>query len=83
MNAEQERELNDHAYRRLKAHIDRTYPPGHFVALVVGEVVADAATFEELQAKLDRIEADRERGLVIQAGVDYPEYEVVRRTPRP
>jgi hypothetical protein len=45
MNAEQEYKLNERAYRGLKDHIDRTYPPGHYVALLAGNVVADAPTF--------------------------------------
>jgi hypothetical protein len=80
MNAEQEYEFNERAYRRLKDHIDRTYPPGHYVALLAGNVVADGSTFEELQAKLDPLQPDPQRGFVIQAGVDYPAYEVIRQS---
>jgi hypothetical protein len=83
MNAEQEYDLNEPAYRRLKDHIDRTYPPGRYVALLAGNVVADAPTFEEMQAKLDSIQPDPLRGFVIQAGVDYPAYEVIRQRGTP
>jgi hypothetical protein len=83
MNADQEYELNERAYRRLKDHIDRTYPTGHYVALLAGEIAADAPTFEDLQAKLDRIEPDPQRGFVIQAGVEYPVYEVIRPSRAP
>ena len=79
MSAEQE--LNDRAYRHLKDSIDASYPPGQFVALVRGRVIADADSFSELLAKLDRVQADPRRSFVIQAGEEYPEYEIIRRLP--
>src|SRR5262245_53231142 len=39
------RNINQAAYPHLKPHIDRTYPAGRFVAIVDGQVAADAATF--------------------------------------
>ena len=38
-----------------------------------GEIVADAATFEELNAALVAIAKDRPDVLVVQAGVNYPD----------
>jgi hypothetical protein len=68
------REKNEAAYRRLKPDIDRTYPPGRFVAIHEGEIVGDAPTFRQLdESLLDRGLTSPEI-LVVQAGVDYPDY---------
>ena len=74
MEANEERDLNQTAFRRLKPDIDRTYPVGRFVAIHHGKVVADAATFEELDDVLNASGLTSRSILVIQAGVEYPEY---------
>lgn len=46
MDPDQENQLNQSAYRQLQGLIARTYPPGRFVAISGGRIVADAETFE-------------------------------------
>ena len=77
MATQDERELNQTAYRRLKEEIDRTYPRGRFVALAGGRIVGDAAGFKELDAALDAQGLYSPDVLVIQSGADYPESSVI------
>jgi hypothetical protein len=77
MSASQERDLNRSAYSRLKEMIARTYPFGRFVAISQGQIVADAATFQELDSALLAQGNDSRETLVIQAGVEYPEKAVI------
>ena len=65
---------NQAAFRRLKPTIDRNYPHGRFVAIDGGQVVADAATLDELLAALAALGKDPKEGLAVQAGVEYPEF---------
>ncbi len=57
----------------MKQELARRFSPGRFIAFDGGEIVADAATFEELNAALGAIGKDRPDVLVVQAGVDYPD----------
>jgi hypothetical protein len=68
---------NQEAYRRLKAEIGRDYPLGRFVAIHDGRIAADAADLEELDALLKAAGVAPRESLVVQAGVDYPEYVVI------
>jgi hypothetical protein len=78
MDPKQSHELNQAAFRKLKPTIDKTYPPGRFVALYGGEVIGDAATFQELHDSLTaRGFVDPEEVLVLQAGVEYPEFAYI------
>lgn len=72
-----EHERNEQTYRTLKDEIDRSFPSGHFVAIGDGQVVADAATFDEIDARLDVLSHDRFRYLVVQAGAKKPDYVVI------
>jgi len=74
MNRDERYELNETAFRRLKPAIDKQFPPGHFVALDGGDIIADAASFNELQEKLTAAGKNEPDVFVFQAGVDYPEY---------
>ena len=74
MEANQERDQNQAAFRRLKPEIDRTYPFGRFIAIHQGKVAADAATFQELDDALNASGLTSRTILVIQAGVEYPDY---------
>jgi hypothetical protein len=65
------------AFRRLKPLIDQSYERGRFVAIFEGEIVADAASFEELEQLLRQKGKDSRQVLVIQAGVDYSEYAII------
>ena len=70
----QERALNEAAFRQLEGFIRQTYPHNHFVAIRGGQIVADAASFEELDTILDALGKEFARTLVVQAGVNYPAY---------
>jgi hypothetical protein len=65
------RYLNDRAFWRLKPYIDRTYPPGHFVGIVDGKIVADATDFKTIHEMLKSMEKRIDHRMVVQAGVDY------------
>jgi hypothetical protein len=77
MDGDQENQLNQSAYRQLQGFIARTYPPGRFVAISGGRIVADAETFEELDATLHHMGFHTPDVLVVQAGVEYPETAVL------
>ncbi len=71
------RENNQAAYRRLKATITETFPPGRLVAIHEGQIVADAADFDVLKAALRALGKNPRDVLVVQAGVEYPETVVI------
>jgi hypothetical protein len=73
MDPTQERQINQAAYRRLASFIQNTYPPGRYVAISGGKIIADAASFEELNSVLDRMGNHSPEVLVVQAGVEYPD----------
>jgi hypothetical protein len=73
MDPTQERQLNQAAYRRLSSFIGKTYPPGRYVAIAGGQIIADAARFGELKSLLHQMGNYSRDVLVVQAGVDYPE----------
>jgi hypothetical protein len=64
-------------YRRLKPTIDQRYPPGRFVAIDEGAIVADSDDFLELHEALKKRGKDSRDILVVQAGVEYPEYGII------
>ena len=68
-----ERRLNQAAYRRLKKEFEKTHKE-KFVGIVRGEVVADAPGLEALLEKLKMIEPNPKRGLAFKVGEEYPEY---------
>jgi hypothetical protein len=74
MDPAQIRQQNEAAYERLKPSIDQTYPAGRFVAIHEGRIVGDAASFVELDRMLTANGLTSPEILVIQAGVDYPDY---------
>jgi hypothetical protein len=73
----QDRQLNQAAYRRLAASINETYPPGRFVAIAGGQVVADAARFDELHARLTALGISSPDTLIVEAGVEDPDSVVI------
>jgi hypothetical protein len=73
MDPTQERQLNQAAYRQLRSFIEKTYPPGRFVAIAGGKIVADAADFAELNALLHQMGDHSPDVLVVQAGAQHPE----------
>ena len=66
-------EKNQAAFGKMKGELSKRYPAGHFVAFNEGQIVADAASFDELTEALAVIGMDRPDVFVVQAGVDYPE----------
>ncbi|MGH7174530.1 MAG: hypothetical protein ACRELF_09545 [Gemmataceae bacterium] len=72
-----EYERNNAAYRRLKETISRTYPHNWFVGIADEQVVGAAADFRALESLLRTQGKDPRRVLVVQAGVDYPEYVTI------
>jgi len=74
MNSNPERQRNEVAYRQLKPTIDQQYPPGRFVAIHEGRIVGDAASFRELDEALTTKGLTSRDILVVQAGIDYPDY---------
>jgi hypothetical protein len=73
MDATQERQVNQAAYRQLRSVIDSTYPRGRYVAISEGKIVADAAQFGELNSLFHQMGNHSPDVMVVQAGVGYPE----------
>jgi len=70
-------ETDHEAYRRLKPEIDTRFPKGHFVAIDDGQVIADAPSYRELDAKLTPMRARKPVFFVVQAGDDMPKYVTI------
>jgi hypothetical protein len=77
MKTAEERARDHAAFRQSKDVIARSYPPGRLVAICGGRIVADAAGFEDLTAKLALQGIDPQDALVVEAGADYPETAIV------
>ena len=80
---DEDRDIDQAAYRRLAPFIKQTYPPGRFVAIVGGQIVADDATFAALHARLTAMGVGPDDGLVVEVGDEYPEPVIIfglRRT---
>ena len=73
MNSTQARHLNQVAHRQLSGFIKQSYPPGRFVAISEGKIIADALSFAELNSVLHQMGNHSPDVLVVQAGEDYPE----------
>lgn len=71
MNSNQAK--NQAAFHKAKRELSSRYPPGRFVAFDDGQIVADAATFDELTQALAAIGKDRPDVFVVQAGTNYLE----------
>jgi hypothetical protein len=65
---------NETAYRQMRDSIDRRYPRGHYVAIDDGRIAADASTFEELDSILIAAGYSSPDILVVQAGIDTPDF---------
>lgn len=77
-----EYERNSAAYGRLKETISQTYPHGWFVGIAGDQVVGAAADFRALESLLRTQGKDPRRVLVVEAGVNYPEYVTIFRSCR-
>jgi hypothetical protein len=71
MNIDDDKNLA--AYKAAIGELSQRYPPGRFVAFDDGQIVADAASFDELTLALAAIGKDRPDVFVVQAGADYPD----------
>ncbi len=72
-----ERVQDQAAYRRLRDRIKETFPPGRFIAISGGQIVADAERFTDLRKTLAGMGKDPAHVLIVQAGVDYPESAMI------
>lgn len=77
LDTDAEYERNGAAYGRSKETISRTYPPGWYVGIADEQIVGAAADFRALESHLRTQGKDPRRVLVVQAGVDYPEYVTI------
>jgi hypothetical protein len=75
MNSNQEK--NRAAFQEAKRDLSKRYPPGHFIAFDDGQIVADAASFDELTETLAAIGKNRPDVFVVQAGTNYPDEVVI------
>jgi hypothetical protein len=73
----QDRQENQAAFRQLNGFIQATYPPGRFLAISEGAIIADADGFDELNRALEQMGHCSPDVLVVQAGVDNPEDVVI------
>src|SRR5262245_2336627 len=62
--------LNDKAYERLRATIDQTYAKGQYVAIHLGNIVADAVDADSLRQTLLSQGRNPQEALVVRAGRD-------------
>lgn len=60
------------AYYALKDTIEATYPPGHFVAIAGGKVVASDSDFAKLGEKLAALGLGRMDALIDRVGDPIP-----------
>jgi hypothetical protein len=70
-------DLNEAAYRRLEESMKHQYPYGQFVAFMGGQIVADAADFDELDSLLLAKGKDPRKAFVVQAGHVYPRSAII------
>jgi hypothetical protein len=77
MDDTEARQLGEATYRKLRSHIDATYPPGHLVALWEGKIVADGATYREVNTILHQMGNDSPHVMLVRAGEDYDKMTII------
>ena len=77
MNQIEAVERNEQAFRRMKATLDARFPAGHLVAFDGGEVIADAASVQELRPLLIGAGKNPSEVFVVQAGAEYPQFATI------
>jgi hypothetical protein len=77
MAGHEEYERNKASYQRLKETISKSYPHGWFVGIADDQVVGAAADFRTLESNLRALGKDPRGVLVVEAGVDYPQYATI------
>jgi hypothetical protein len=70
---EQARDLNRQAYEKLRAQIRRDYA-GQYIGIAEGRLIAAAATYEEVQAAIEKLKPTPEYYLIFEAE-DEPLFE--------
>lgn len=70
-------ETNEQAFRRMKATLDARFPVGHLIAFDGGEVIADAASVQELRPLLIDAGKNPSKVFVVQAGAEYPQFATI------
>ncbi len=71
------RTSNQAALRRLRPVISAQFPKGRFVAIGDDRILADAATFEELDRLLRALGRKPGNSLVLQVGAELPDYVTI------
>jgi hypothetical protein len=71
------RTANQAAWRRLRSAIADQYPKGRFVAIGDDRILADAASFEELQTVLRGMGRRRGQSLIVEVGAELPDYVTI------
>jgi hypothetical protein len=61
-------------WKQLQKSIDAHYPKGRFVAVDKGRVLADGATFREVDDALNAMGKTSQKIIVMQAGDEMPDY---------
>jgi hypothetical protein len=77
MAGREEHERDQASYQRLKEAIRKTYPHGWFVGIAGDQIVGAAADFRSLETNLRAQGKDPREVLVVEAGVDYPQYVTI------
>jgi hypothetical protein len=77
MAAHEELDRNNAGYLRMKETIKQTYPHGWFIGITDDRIVGAAAEFCDLELQLRSQGIDPRTVLVIEAGVEYPEYVTI------
>jgi hypothetical protein len=68
---------NQLTYERLKDTIRQSYPKGSFVAIADDRVIGTASSFRDLEQFLRTQGKDPRTVLVVEAGIDAPEYVTI------
>jgi hypothetical protein len=61
----------------MKETIKQTYPQGWFIGIADDHIVGAAAAFCDLEVQLRAQGIDPRSALLIEAGVEYPEYVTI------
>ena len=77
MNHTETIETNEQAFRRMKSTLDARFPAGHLIAFDGGEVIADAASVQELRPLLIGAGKNPSKVFVVQAGAEYPQFTTI------
>ena len=72
-----EQETNNAAFWHMEENIKASYAYGQFIAIMGGEIVADAADFDELHAKVKAAGKNPREALIVQAGHEYLKYATI------